>query len=129
MSIGQDLTPIQASGLTAAAVGQRIRQIVLEQSKRAHVGHIGSGLSVSDLLAVLYFEALDISDPDDTERDRFVLSKGHSALALYAALHLRGWLSLDELKTYCADGSLLGDAAPHRGPGPSGPSRARNDRA
>src|SRR5712692_6539218 len=108
MSIGQDLTPIQASGLTAAAVGQRIRQIVLEQSKRAHVGHIGSGLSVSDLLAVLYFEALDISDPDDTERDRFVRSKGHSALALYAALHLRGWLSLDELKTYCADGSLLG---------------------
>ena len=41
-------------------------------------------------------------------RDRFILSKGHAALALYAALHLRGFLTKDELNTYCGDGTLLG---------------------
>jgi transketolase len=81
---------------------------VLHQSKRAHVGHIGSALSVADLLTALYGHALRIPDPDDPERDRFILSKGHAALALYAALHLRGWLTDSELDTYCADDSLLG---------------------
>ena len=86
----------------------RIRQIVLEQSKRANVGHIGSALSVADLIAALYSGVLRQPKPDDPERDRFGLSKGHSVLALSAALHLRGWLSSQQLDTYCADGSLLG---------------------
>lgn len=85
-----------------------VRRIVLEQSKRAGVGHIGSALSVADIVAALYGGILQIDDPDDPDRDRFVLSKGHASLALYAALHLRGWLSEDELSTYNADGTLLG---------------------
>ena len=85
-----------------------IRRIVLEQSKRANVGHIGSALSIADIIATLYGGVLRIDDPDDPDRDRFVLSKGHAALALYAALHLRGWLTHDELNTYCGDGTLLG---------------------
>lgn len=85
-----------------------IRRIVLDQSRRAHVGHIGSSLSVADLIAVLYADVLRIVAPDDPERDRFVLSKGHAALALYAALHLKGWLAADALDTYCGDGTLLG---------------------
>ncbi|MFL5327672.1 MAG: transketolase [Gemmataceae bacterium] len=92
----------------AAITGRQIRQIVLEQSHRARVGHIGSALSVADIIAALYGQVLRIDHPDDPQRDRFVLSKGHAALALYAALHLRGWLSAEELTTYCADGSLLG---------------------
>jgi transketolase len=87
---------------------QEIRRIILQQSKRAHVGHIGSALSIADIVATLFTSVLKISDPDDPERDRFVLSKGHAALTLYAALHLRGWLTEQQLNTYCADGSALG---------------------
>ncbi len=95
---------MSASEVSATA----IRRIVLEQSHRAHVGHIGSCLSVADLLAALYGRVLRIPAPDDPARDRFILSKGHAALALYAALYLRGWLSAAELDTFCGDGSLLG---------------------
>ncbi len=85
-----------------------LRRIILEQSKRANVGHIGSALSVADILAALYSGILRIERPDDPERDRFILSKGHAALALYAALHLRGLLDAATLDTYCGDGTLLG---------------------
>jgi transketolase len=87
---------------------QRIRRIILEQSKRAAVGHIGSALSVADILAVLYGRVLRETDADDHERDRFVLSKGHAALALYAALHIRGCIDERSLATFCADGTALG---------------------
>jgi transketolase len=86
----------------------RIRRIVLEQSKRAGVGHIGSALSVVEIIAALYANALRIDQTFDHDRDRFVLSKGHAALALYAALFLRGWITEDELNTFRADASLLG---------------------
>ena len=85
-----------------------IRRIILEQSHRAHVGHIGCALSVADLLAALYGDVLRVDDPADPERDRFVMSKGHAALALYAALHLKGLLTEEQLNTFCGDGSLLG---------------------
>jgi transketolase len=87
---------------------RRIRRIILEQSKRANVGHIGSALSIADILAALYGEVLRISEPGAPERDRFVLSKGHASLALYAALSLKGWISPAALDSFCADGSLLG---------------------
>lgn len=85
-----------------------ISRIVLEQSMRARVGHIGSSLSISGILAALYGSTLRGTGPRDVDRDRFILSKGHAALALYAALHLRGWISSEALNTYCSDGSLLG---------------------
>lgn len=88
--------------------GRDIRRIILEQSKRAHVGHIGSALSVADLIAALYGGILNVPAPDHPERDRLVLSKGHAVLAVYAALHLRGWLDAATLSTYCGDDSLLG---------------------
>ncbi|HYW53547.1 MAG TPA: transketolase [Dongiaceae bacterium] len=88
--------------------GRRVREHVLRESRRANVGHIGSALSVADILAALYGGILRIPAPDDPERDRFVLSKGHAALALYAALALRGWLPEEQLATYCGDDSLLG---------------------
>lgn len=74
---------------------------------RAHVGHIGSALSIADLLAALYGGAMRVAAPDDPERDRLVLSKGHAALALYAALAATGRLDPALLWTYCADGSQL----------------------
>ena len=64
----------------------RIRQLILEMAKRAGVGHIGSALSIADIIAALYGDVLRIVHPDDPNRDRFILSKGHAAMALYAAL-------------------------------------------
>jgi transketolase len=86
----------------------RIRRIILEQSKRAHVGHIGSALSIAEIIATLYNGILRVPDPADPDRDRFILSKGHAALALYAALALKGWIKDEDLNTYCGDDSLLG---------------------
>jgi transketolase len=94
--------------IAGKALASHIRRIILEQSRRAHVGHIGSSLSIADILAALYGQVLNLPAPDHPERDRLVLSKGHAALALYAALHMRGLLSEDALNSYCADASLLG---------------------
>lgn len=85
-----------------------IRKIILEQSHRAQTGHIGSALSIADIIAVLYGTTLNIHDPGDPNRDRFILSKGHAVLALYAALHLKGWLSEEQLNSYAGNGTLLG---------------------
>jgi len=105
--------PTEARALTPT----RIRRIILDQSKRAGVGHIGSALSIADIIAALYGSVLRIGGPREPERDRFVLSKGHAVLALYAALFLRGWLSEDALNSYCGDGSLLGVHPEHTLPG------------
>lgn len=72
------------------------------------MGHIGSALSIVEILAALYSGCMRIADPNDPQRDRFILSKGHSALALYAILFLRGCISEALLATYCSDGSHLG---------------------
>ncbi len=90
------------------ATAKRIRQIVLEQSKRANVGHIGSCLCVADILAVLYGEVLRVESPEDPDRDRFILSKGHAGLALFATLALKGWISDTDLGTFCGDNTMLG---------------------
>jgi transketolase len=87
---------------------RRLRRIILEESKRAGVGHIGSALSIADIIAALYGGILRLPVPDAPERDRFVLSKGHAALALYAALYLIGVISERELRSYCRDDTLLG---------------------
>lgn len=91
-----------------SVTGRRIREHVLRESRRANVGHIGSSLSIADILAALYGGILRVASPDDPDRDRFILSKGHAALALYAALVLRGWADESALATYCGDDSLLG---------------------
>jgi len=86
----------------------QIRKIIIEKSKTAGVGHIGSGLSIADLIGILYQDILRINDFSNPERDRFILSKGHAALALYAALYLKGFISENELNSYCTDGTTLG---------------------
>jgi len=83
----------------------------------ANVGHIGSSLSVADILGTLYAGVLRGEGPDDPERDRFVLSKGHASLALYAALHETGVIDSAELASFCVDGSRLGTHPDHVLPG------------
>jgi transketolase len=84
-----------------------IRRLVLLESRRAGVGHIGSSLSIADMIGLLYSSVLNISEPGDPERDRFILSKGHAVLSVYAALHLKGFITRDELGTFCNDGTSL----------------------
>jgi transketolase len=98
-------------------LSQEIRRTIVDQSMRAGVGHIGSALSIADLLAALFGDVLDIAAPDDADRDRFVLSKGHAALGLYAALAATGRLDPALLDTYCDEGSMLGAHPEHVLPG------------
>ena len=93
---------------TEASRVKAIRRIVLSQSKRANVGHIGSCLCVVEILAALYGGVMRTPVVDDPDRDRFILSKGHAALALYAVLVLNGRISNNDLNTFCGDGSIFG---------------------
>jgi transketolase len=93
---------------TLSPAPREIRRIILGQSKRANVGHIGSCLSIVEILSALFGGVLRATGSGDTERDRFVLSKGHAALALYAVLRLQGKVSETQMDTFCGDGSLLG---------------------
>lgn len=87
----------------------RIRAHALRMVHRAGSAHIGSCLSIADLLAVLYAGVLklDPAQPHWPKRDRFILSKGHAAAALYAALAEKGFFSMEWLDNYCQDNSHL----------------------
>jgi transketolase len=78
------------------------RRLILESVHTAGAGHVGGPLSAADLLVALYFDVLNIDPerPDWSERDRFILSKGHSSIGLYAVLALRGYFPLAELSTF-----------------------------
>src|SRR5262245_36044779 len=106
------MTPIERSSASADPgtrnFARDVRRIILEQSKRANVGHIGSALSIADIVAALYARQLDLARWQDPDRDRVVVSKGHAALAVYAALFLRGMIGEADLNQYCGDGTRLG---------------------
>lgn len=87
---------------------REVRRTILRQSRRANVGHIGSCLSVVDIVATLYSGIVRIPAGNYADRDRFVLSKGHAGLALYAVLAAAGILDRAELDTFCGDASRLG---------------------
>ncbi|MBM3702392.1 MAG: transketolase [Actinobacteria bacterium] len=86
-----------------------IRCHIVEMIYRAQVGHPGGSLSAADILTALYFYILSIDpkNPDWEDRDRFVLSKGHAATALYSTLAERGFFPTDLLFTFGQIGSLL----------------------
>jgi len=90
-------------------LAKNIRVQVLNMVHQAKASHVGSCLSVADILAVLYGSVLKVkpSDPEWTERDRFILSKGHSAAAVYASLALSDFFPISELRNYGKDGSIL----------------------
>lgn len=90
-------------------IAAEIRALVLKTAHSAGAGHVGGSLSVTDILTVLYFSVLrnDPQNPQAPDRDRLVLSKGHCALGLYAALARRGYFPLDELVTFDGDDTRL----------------------
>ncbi len=90
-------------------VSKEIRKKILKMNYLAQGTHIGSSLSIADLLTVLYFKILTINPKKalDENRDRFILSKGHAVAALYATLAQRGFFSAKILDHYCQDGKKL----------------------
>ena len=100
--------PILLEELTNVA--RQIRKKIIEMAYETRSGHIGPARSSVEILTVLYFHFLnsDFKRPQDPDRDRFILSKGHAANALYATLYVRGVMTEKELHTFLSDGGFLG---------------------
>ncbi len=90
-------------------IANDVRVGIVEGVYNAGCGHPGGSLSIADILTYLYFEKMNIdpTDPKASERDRFVLSKGHTAPALYSVLAHRGYFPVEELKTLRKIGARL----------------------
>jgi transketolase len=84
---------------------RNIRKNIVHIANLSKSPHIGSALSCTDILATLYFDILQLDDYDN--RDLFLLSKAHSAMALYATLHERGFLSKEDMEGYYQNGGTL----------------------
>jgi transketolase len=98
------------------ALAREIRISALKMVHRAKASHIGSALSIADILAVLYGEVMNFNPTDQYlgSRDRFILSKGHACVAVYATLAAIGFISRDELATYGDDFSWLMNHISHK---------------
>lgn len=98
-------------------LARRVRLGALSMVHKAGASHIGTCLSMSDLLACLYSFGMkvDPAKPADAGRDRFVLSKGHGAAGVYAVLAESGFFPREWLETYCADGGKLAGHITHHG--------------
>ncbi len=109
--------PAPARALAPAELAYRIRRHCVLMTSRANASHIGSSLSMAELLAVLYGRVLrfDPARPDWAERDRFILSKGHGCAALYAVLAESGYFPVERLESFYQDGSPLAGHATHKG--------------
>jgi transketolase len=80
----------------------QVRKIILQAVKKAGAGHVGGPMSMVEIALAMYFRILriDPKNPQWPDRDRYILSKGHSCIALYAVLALRGFFPLEEVFTY-----------------------------
>ena len=93
-----------------------VRADAVMMTNLQHSGHVGSSLSMADLLVVLFERVLNVDPqkPDRPDRDRFLLSKGHAAAGLYSVMTHKGFFPKDWLKTYyCDDGKLCGHVSHH----------------
>lgn len=92
-----------------------IRKLIIKISHKAQVGHIGSALSIVDILTVLYFQVLRLkpNNPKWSDRDRFILSKGHAVAALYSVLYLKGFFGDKVINSYCINKGYLGEHPEH----------------
>ncbi len=90
-------------------IARKLRINIVKQVYLAKSGHPGGSLSIADILAVLYFKEMNVdsNNPKMEDRDRLVLSKGHCAPALYAALALKGFFDIKELDKFRKVGSIL----------------------
>ena len=105
--------------LTSEQLSWLIRRHGVEMTHLSGGSHIGSIMSVADIVAVLYADVLkyDPNNPEWSDRDRFILSKGHAGASIYAALAEEGFFPVDELKTHYQNGSRLSGHVSHHLPG------------
>jgi transketolase len=105
--------------MKSADLAAAIRVRAVKMVHRANASHIGAGLSMADLIAVLYNEVLRLRpcSPSWPERDRFILSKGHACAVHYAALALKGFFPAEELQDFAQEGSRLMAHSSHYVPG------------
>lgn len=102
--------------MTSKTLAKKIRQHVIHMTQRGNSSHIGSALSIADIVAVLYGHVMKFhpNDPKWSERDRFILSKGHAGCAVYAALAECGFFPVETLQHHCEDGSYLSGHISHK---------------
>ncbi len=106
-----------AAPLDTESLALRLRRHVVRMCASGKSSHVGSGLSMADIVAVLYGEILrvDPADPLWPDRDRFILSKGHAGACVYAALAERGFMPLTTLESHYQNGSVLSGHVNHKG--------------
>ena len=95
----------------------KVRKHAIDMTRLGNSSHIGSILSIADILGVLYGEIMSVrpDDPHWADRDRFILSKGHAGAGVYAVLAEMGFFPTDQLKSHYQDGSLLSGHVSHKG--------------
>lgn len=103
------ISPARPSSAELEELARRVRWHIINTVTTVRAGHVGGPLSATDLLIALYFGQLDIdpADPGRADRDRFILSKGHSAIGLYSTLAVRGYFPESELATFDTGNSRL----------------------
>jgi transketolase len=112
--------PAVLSSQTLRDAARNIRKLAVTMSHRSRAAHLGSALSCADILAAAYWGVLRVNpdNPLEPDRDRFILSKGHAASALFAALALRGYFPARDLESYAAPGCRLEEhPTPQAAPG------------
>lgn len=112
-----NFVPSNVSRLATRELARRVRIDCLTMTSRSGGSHIGSCLSIADILSVLYSTVMlaDPQRPELPERDRFILSKGHAGAAVYAILAEMGFFSKELLNTHYEDGSKLSGHVSHKG--------------
>jgi transketolase len=105
--------------VTSRELAQAIRADALRMTAATKASHIGSCLSIADILAVLYTGVMRVraGEPKWPDRDRLVVSKGHAAAIVYSVLARTGFFSARELETYTQDGSIFTGHVSHHVPG------------
>lgn len=111
----QQKRPVQRTATEELA--KRIRRHAVRMTNLGGSSHVGSVLSMADIVAVLYggIMRIDPSKPNLPNRDRFILSKGHAGAGIYAALAESGFFPIEWLEKHCADGSVLSGHVSHKG--------------
>lgn len=102
--------------MTSKELAWKIRRHAIEMTHISGGSHIGSILSIADIVGVLYNDVMNIfpEDPKNCKRDRFILSKGHAGAAVYIALAEKGFFDTEKLKTHYTDGSILSGHVSHK---------------
>ena len=97
------------TNLELQIMANEVRKNIIKSVHSAKAGHPGGSLSAADIFTYLYFEEMNVNpeNPQDPDRDRFVLSKGHTAPGLYSTLANRGYFPVEDLKTLRKLGSYL----------------------